>query len=72
MLSSQGLLIPYSLNIGNGALKILSFTNGSVKATLPLEVAHARFLPKEACEEKQNIAASRQGEENKGGEAQKR
>ena len=47
MLNKNGMQTPYILQLGEGAIKVLSFQNGKEKAALSLELAHGRLLPKQ-------------------------
>ena len=49
MMNKNYILVTYNLLIVKGTLYILSSVNGLVKASLPLDTAHGRLIPKEAC-----------------------
>ena len=47
MLNKHEQQTPYILQIGDGVIKVLSIANGTEKATLSLEKAHGRLMPKQ-------------------------
>ena len=50
MLNKSNTLQAYILELGQGELKVLSSSDGKVKATLSLEFAHGRLMSKQTSE----------------------
>ena len=48
MLNKNDTLQPYILELGQGELRVLSTSENKVKATLSLELAHGRLMPKKS------------------------
>ena len=48
MTNKTGVKTPYVLQIGEGELRVLSFSKGSIKAQLSLATMHAKLAPKQS------------------------